>query len=349
MLNNRTLAPQELVQSLANITGLQDRDDLAVSMCLTVYEMLPVMAIRFYRTVVAGNGTGLGLLVEFDEHGVRQHSLAASSGRSSARPETDPWLQGVLMSESALHVAPGGECLIMHLRRKGEIYALLDIRVHEGLEPSDLRLLQGIARIYENHIALLDYGETDTLTGLLNRKTLERQYFKIVTALQNLPAIQSQGTGRRQDQVPAQYFLAVFDIDHFKQINDRLGHLFGDEVLLLVAQLMRSSFRSDDCLFRYGGEEFVVILGPQSREGVMLALERFREQVEQHDFPQIGRVTLSGGIAAIQPFEVLSMTLGRADQALYEAKSSGRNRMVFSEPPPAADASGSAGDDTIFF
>jgi diguanylate cyclase (GGDEF)-like protein len=208
------------------------------------------------------------------------------------------------------------------------------VRLTAGLAPADFRLLQGMARIYENHIALLDYGETDTLTGLLNRKTLERQFFKIVTALQNLPGIQPLQAGRRQESGLAYYFLVVLDIDHFKRINDKLGHLFGDEVLLIVAQMMRSCFRANDRLFRFGGEEFVVILGPQTREGATLALERFRRMIAKHYFPQIGEVTLSGGITDIRPYEVLSITLGRADQALYQAKESGRNQMVFYDTLP---------------
>lgn len=327
-------SPQELVHSLAEFTGLIDRDDLAVSMCLTLFEMLPCISLRFYRTL-SSSKQRLGLLVEFDENGIRQHaSESLHNCKETDAVDVDPLLHGALVSESALQVDANGSRVILGLHRQNEVYALLDLRLSKGLVPTDFRMLQGMARIYENHIALLDYGETDTLTGLLNRKTLERQFFKIVTALQNLPGVQPLQAGRRQENGIAYYFLVVLDIDHFKRINDKLGHLYGDEVLLILAQLMRNCFRANDRLFRFGGEEFVIILGPQTREGATLALERFRKKVEQHHFPQIGQVTISGGITDIRPYEVLSITLGRADQALYAAKNQGRNQIVFYDVLP---------------
>lgn len=335
-LNSKS--PQDLVQSLAEFTGLIDRDDLAVSMCLTLFEMLPCVSLRFYRTLTGPKQRRLGLLVEFDEKGIRQHSAESLNNPDVAQEqEIDPLLHGALVSESALQMDANGSRVILGLHRQTEVYALLDLRLSKGLVPSDFRMLQGMARIYENHIALLDYGETDTLTGLLNRKTLERQFFKIVTALQNLPGVQPLKAGRRQENGMAYYFLVVLDIDHFKRINDRLGHLYGDEVLLIMAQLMRSCFRANDRLFRFGGEEFVIILGPQTREGALLALERFRKKVERHHFPQIGQVTISGGITDIRPYEVLSITLGRADLALYAAKEGGRNQMVFYDTLPQSN------------
>ncbi|QLG88648.1 GGDEF domain-containing protein [Chitinibacter bivalviorum] len=344
-LNSKT--PQDLVHSLAEFTGLIDRDDLAVSLCLTFFEMLPVVSLRFYRTLATGKQHRLGLLVEFDENGIRQHSAEGlNAQQNGTAPEIDPLLHGALVSESSLQVAANGNRVILGLHRQNEVYALLDLNLGKGLVPSDFRMLQGMARIYENHIALLDYGETDTLTGLLNRKTLERQFFKIVTALQNLPGVQPLQAGRRQENGMAYYFLVVLDIDHFKRINDKLGHLYGDEVLLIMAQLMRSCFRANDRLFRFGGEEFVIILGPQTREGAILALERFRKKVEQHQFPQIGQVTISGGITDIRPYEVLSITLGRADQALYAAKEGGRNKMVFFDTLPQTQVE--CGSDELF-
>ncbi|WP_051258910.1 MULTISPECIES: GGDEF domain-containing protein [Chitinibacter] len=337
--------PHDFIYSLAEFTGLIDRDDLAVSLCLTIFEMLPSSSLRFYRTMQGTGKQRLGLLVEFDENGIRQHSLEQTTAKAG-EAEVDPLLHGALVSESSLQVDANGNRVILGLHRQQSVYALLDMRLNKGLVPADFRLLQGMARIYENHIALLDYGETDTLTGLLNRKTLERQFFKIVTALQNLPGVHPLQNGRRQEQGVGHYFLVVLDIDHFKRINDRLGHLYGDEVLLLIAQLMRSCFRANDRLFRFGGEEFVVILGPQTREGAVQALERFRKKVEKHSFPQIDQLTISGGVTDIRPYEVLSMTLGRADQALYQAKDSGRNQIVFFDTLPQQEVA--SGSDELF-
>ncbi|MPM84985.1 hypothetical protein SDC9_132062 [bioreactor metagenome] len=123
-------------------------------------------------------------------------------------------------------------------------------------------------------------------------------------------------------------WLAVIDIDHFKLVNDVYGHLYGDEVLILVANLLRSSFRAQDRVFRFGGEEFVVLLRSATLEQAAQAFERFRAAVEEHMFPQIGGITVSIGFTSTMdgaPVEVL----GRADQALYYAKENGRNQVRF--------------------
>src|SRR3546814_19890916 len=83
------------------------------------------------------------------------------------------------------------------------------------------------------------------------------------------------------------YWLAVADIDHFKRINDTLGHLYGDEVLLLLAQVMKRSFRHDDLLFRFGGEEFVIVISAPDRGSANIAFDKFRRNVETFTFPQV--------------------------------------------------------------
>jgi len=327
--------PPDLLHSLAEFTGLIDRDDLAASLCITLFEMLQADVMDFYRvTHRANQRPDLHLLVEFDQQGIRQHSMEQLRAKQSPPPHTaDGFLASALHRNSGLLVDPTGLRVILCLNRQNELYALLDFRLKNGLSAADLRMLQGIVRIYENHIALLDYGETDTLTGLLNRKTLERQLLKIVSSLQNLPSTEQLQQLSHDDETNY-YFLVVLDIDHFKRVNDKWGHLFGDEVLLTISQIMRQNFREIDYLFRFGGEEFVIILGPQTRASVAMALERFREAVAQHDFAQIGTITISGGITDIRPFEVLSMTLGRADLALYAAKEGGRNQMLFFDTLP---------------
>jgi diguanylate cyclase (GGDEF)-like protein len=103
--------------------------------------------------------------------------------------------------------------------------------------------------------------------------------------------------------------------------------VYGDEVLILVANLMRSSFRPSDKLFRFGGEEFVILLRSISQEAAQTVFERFRENVAQYPFPQVGTVTISIGFVQINPFDPAVAIIGRADQALYFAKSHGRNRV----------------------
>ncbi len=120
----------------------------------------------------------------------------------------------------------------------------------------------------------------------------------------------------------------MVDIDHFKLVNDRFGHLYGDEVLILVANILRNSFRSHDRIFRFGGEEFVVLLRSTTLETAHRVFNRFRTAVESYPFPQVGQITVSLGFVSTDtgaPVEIL----GKADQALYYAKENGRNRVCY--------------------
>jgi len=180
--------------------------------------------------------------------------------------------------------------------------------------------------VYRNFQSLLDYSERDSLTGLLNRKTFERHFAR---AKSHCLEADSQFDRRRvaKSADKSRYeWLAVVDIDHFKKVNDNFGHLYGDEVLILVANLMQASFRKEDKVFRFGGEEFVVLLHAVTLEDAHKVFERFRQKVESNVFPQVGKITVSIGYTYFHPKEAPVEVLGHADQALYFAKSHGRNR-----------------------
>jgi diguanylate cyclase (GGDEF)-like protein len=198
--------------------------------------------------------------------------------------------------------------------------------VHRGAYGADTeQTIGGIVGVYRNFQNLLDYSERDSLTGLLNRKTFDDQLAKMLQSAQDAPAPNGQEE-RRQLCGDEKQWLAVVDVDHFKHVNDRFGHLYGDEVLILIANLLQSSFRAQDRVFRFGGEEFVVLLRSATRENARKIIERFRTNVEAHDFPQVGRVTVSVGYVSIGTFDPPVIVLGRADQALYYAKANGRNQ-----------------------
>ena len=164
----------------------------------------------------------------------------------------------------------------------------------------------------------LQYAAThDALTGLLNRTGLD----------------ELRNTGEaiaRLDAGP--YVVIVLDIDHFKRINDRHGHLFGDRALCAVADAISRSVRSTDVAARYGGEEFLVVLPDTRLDGGAEIAERIRRQVQSLDLPV--PVTVSLGIADGAPGrDVPEGVFERADQALYRAKKGGRNRVVADDTP----------------
>jgi diguanylate cyclase (GGDEF)-like protein len=197
--------------------------------------------------------------------------------------------------------------------------------------PADLaERIACVARIYGNQIELLDYSELDTLTRLLNRKTFDETFDRLLTAVNSrTDEIGSERRDHREAGSPA--WLCVIDIDHFKRVNDSFGHLFGDEVLLRMGDLMRKTFRCGDRLFRFGGEEFVVILNAEDEELASKSFNRFRVSVQNHEFPQVGQVTCSIGYTAVSAQDVPTDVVGRADEALYYAKEHGRNQVCCHE------------------
>ena len=156
----------------------------------------------------------------------------------------------------------------------------------------------------------------DPLTGASNRRGLD---VDLVAAL---------ATSRRQGTPLG---LLVFDIDHFKRVNDDFGHEAGDQVLVQLADLVRANSRADDRFARLGGEEFALLLPGTGGRGLRAAAEKLRVAVER-DLRCSGRpVTISVGAALYRPDEAAAQWLARADAAMYRAKRGGRNRTVLAD------------------
>ncbi|MBL8088013.1 MAG: diguanylate cyclase [Chthonomonas sp.] len=165
---------------------------------------------------------------------------------------------------------------------------------------------------------LLETSQRDGLTGLPNHRRLYEQLEDDLD--------ESHSTGR-----PLSFLL--LDVDHFKSYNDIFGHLAGDEALRMVASVLRDNVRATDVVARYGGEEFAVILRNSTLDGAIEAAERLRSVIEETKFPH-RKVTMSIGVVeASQDIMHASTLIDLADQALYAAKHSGRNRVhVFGAP-----------------
>ncbi len=210
----------------------------------------------------------------------------------------------------------------------GQALGVLEIRVAVELSAAECSLVQGFLAVFGNYLALLDEGARDKLTGLFNRRTFEEKLTRLLKLQRERrrPVSNTSENPRRQEPGPdTRAWLGILDLDHFKRINDTYGHAYGDEVLLTVAQKLRASFRKTDLLFRFGGEEFVVILEPIPAEMAFHVFERFRISLAEHLFHEIGTVTASVGFAAIAPMDYPPAILERADRALYYAKDHGRN------------------------
>ena len=159
----------------------------------------------------------------------------------------------------------------------------------------------------------------DELTGIYNRRFMESH---VVAQL---------GEAQRYHHP---FSFMILDIDHFKQVNDTLGHPFGDLVLREGAMLIRELMRKEDILARYGGEEFAIILPHTDRKGAAVLGERVRAAVAEKEFEQGEKkrqVTISIGAATypVDPMETVEELITCADGRLYQAKESGRNRLIF--------------------
>lgn len=161
--------------------------------------------------------------------------------------------------------------------------------------------------------------DQDPLTGLFNRRSFDETISQVLDEVSNnCQSNRVHGEGA---------CLAIFDIDHFKKVNDVFGHAIGDEVLILFARLMEKMFRHGDKLYRFGGEEFLTILVAVDQEKALFALERFRKELEEFVFPQVGKVTVSIGSIMVNQDDYPSVLIEKADKALYYSKDNGRNQV----------------------
>ena len=324
------------IDHLAALTGFRDRDLLDVTLAHALMDLLHPGSVAIHKLVG-------------DSHSTQRWFLRARLAAGQVTAASDPpWIDfdglppkqafpqrvEALESEQVLRSqTPRGEALtIFPMLAEGADVGVIEVLSGGPLSQASQRTVSSILRIYRNFHGLLDYSERDTLTGLLNRKTFDEAFLKTTHAAAHPSSPQSiagdgEGDERRHDTPPTHYWLGVVDIDHFKSVNDRFGHLIGDEVLLLVARILRSTFRFQDRLYRFGGEEFVVLLRCAGETDAHHAFERMRANMEAYQFPQVGQVTASVGYTAVLPGDTPSGAFERADQAVYFAKQHGRNQV----------------------
>ena len=203
------------------------------------------------------------------------------------------------------------------LRRANEVGALGYIT-----DPTDLDLLLARTRTLLEFKAYLDVCEeaafTDHLTGLANRRRFERQLEREVGRVQRFGH---------------PFSLLMIDIDRFKDLNDSFGHDAGDEAIRRIGRVLREGTRGIDLAARIGGEEFAVLLVETSRGGGYEVAERLRNAIKQIEIPNASNITASFGVAECPTHAQTAVDiLKAADVALYEAKRSGRDRVVNSGP-----------------
>ncbi len=324
-----------ILQNLVEMTGHRDHLRLEVSVLSTLQELAGTLDVRALE-VFSHQGDLYVRPRTWLENGKWMSGVVDATWDPNSVLLTElPELQQCVNqrgSSATATIRNGCYRLWLPVWMQDKVTSCLEITQSSPFSPQVLEVISGVFHVYRNYQSLLDYSERDALTGLFNRKTFDEQFAR-QTENADVSIACSQPIGDAPDhRAPqaegAKNWLAVVDIDHFKLVNDRFGHLYGDEVLILVANILRSSFRAQDRIFRFGGEEFVVLLRATTLECAQQVFNRFRTTVENHPFPQVGQITVSLGFVAIDsgtPVEIL----GQADQALYYAKENGRNRVCF--------------------
>ena len=328
-----------LLQNLAEMTAHRDHLMLEVSVLSTLMQQGRIRQVRALELFAHGGATQ-----------VRPRSWSLADGAvvsSPHEPSADP--QAIALEqlpELAQAIAAGGKSAERSDAKAGcftlwlpvwldeHAHACLEITQDRPFRRNQRDIITGVYLVYQNYQSLLDYSERDALTGLLNRKTFDEQFSRR-QCLEPAPA-GPLAEARGQ-------WLAVVDIDHFKLVNDRHGHLAGDEVLRRLGQLLQTEARAEDVPCRWGGEEFVLLL-----PGMPLAAARARAEQWREDFariripagPHTVSATLSVGIACFPAHGHAAADLMQAaDEALYLAKARGRDRVVaHGEPADPAKA-----------
>jgi diguanylate cyclase (GGDEF)-like protein len=346
-------ATKELEAALAEQSGSQDRSQLllkvaeAVNSSLTINDVLDV-ALKQAGRLMGALGGAIYLTAPGKGELRRQadYNLAHNARGAGRKLEEDPMRSMITQARplvvklddtNAPGLVQGGRAkfaLIVPVQRSGQLMGAMELYLPEMREitESQTELLLGVAgqaALAISHAQLYQAQEenalTDELTRLPNRRYMAQRF------------LQEMQRARRYHKSLA---FVMIDIDHFKTVNDSFGHLEGDQVLAELAKILLASKRESDVAARFGGEEFALILNETTAEGAMTLAERIRASVEQATFAGNLKLTISLGVAATDDEEQFTSLMERADEALYEAKEAGRNRIVLADMKavPAAAA-----------
>ncbi len=211
-----------------------------------------------------------------------------------------------------IRTMPHSQRIVTMLRYDFNIHAF-SITINDFDDNTSIVTFTNISQTVLNQIDLHKKTIHDKLTGAFNREYFEQNYNVLINEYykKNL-----------------KFALAIFDIDHFKSVNDTYGHDVGDSVLVQMVEVVNRFSRDEDYFIRWGGEEFIMVLGVKSQDSLNNILENIRESIEQFSFDTVGNVTCSIGSSLYKDLEDIESTIKRADDALYYSKRTGRNRVT---------------------
>lgn len=314
------MVPIEMVPYLIEITEQTDRIGLVSHLVKTLNKFTYRSSVRFFDL------RQQALLDEKQGKPQIQDVLVEplSPESSITFPDTIPGL-GKALRDADYSFLPYmrfatdcGERIVFSLIEDSKIHSILLLETGV-LSFADETMVRMFWSMFINMERIIRAKDQDPLTGLLNRRSFDDTISGILEKSFRTSQINRSGSDGAS--------LAVFDIDHFKRVNDTFGHAIGDEVLILFARQMERTFRVADVLYRFGGEEFLAILLDVDEEKAFLALERFRDNIATHHFPQVETVTVSIGFVMVNGVDFPLELIEKADKALYYSKEHGRNQV----------------------
>jgi diguanylate cyclase (GGDEF)-like protein len=232
-----------------------------------------------------------------DLEGVKRTINEANLYRFLEKPFNNADL--VLTVKSAMHVYRQGIALT---ERTEELE-----RINKNLEAI---VAERTGELIEKNKQLETLSISDRLTGLYNRLKLDQ-------VLEEELARNKRGSSG--------FSVILLDVDHFKSVNDTFGHQVGDQVLIVIAKILKEGIREVDVVGRWGGEEFLIVCSETDQDGARVLAEKMRAAIAACAFPVVGTKTSSFGVAALRAQETVDALIARADSALYRAKDGGRN------------------------
>lgn len=302
--------PEAILDSVVQLTEQRQLDSLAESLVSTVSQMLSIDEV---------------CILDVDKLTKRKGGLDGQRNVSSASLAVSVKLcieqQREICFSNGLH-----QELAVPIIINDKLTKVLLVSA-PLLTEQDRVLLRGFAKVYENYFHIVVESETDSLTNLLNRKAFLPQLYSSVEIACDLLQEQAQASQDADEEL--KLWICIFDIDYFKKINDTFGHLYGDEVLLQVSALMKQVFSAQDLMFRFGGDEFVILPSPRSRRALIELCQEFTQNLAQLQQERLGGIRISMGIVGIDPRVDPGTLLNQADNALYFVKGNGRNQVAF--------------------
>jgi|GEM_PF-61923 len=322
--NKDIICSEKVFEVLVNITQQREQDQLEQALVRTIFQYAKLKSASFNRLKFLKEKQ-----IMFKSFELKHDDDGNTIEDRSKVQEIPDQLNQTIQNKSRLKIVKND--LIYNyfpIVVADNTIGVFELVASQELQATENNIVGGILEIYNNFLAVIRENEYDTLTGLLNRKTFDEKIGNIIgnyKRAQEASSVLKERRGSGSDNEA--HWIGVIDIDHFKQVNDTYGHLYGDEVLILLSNVMKKTFRIDDLLFRYGGEEFIVVLAPCTVNDAFQTFERFRVNVAECYFPQVEHVTISIGFVEFSNTEFPRSIIEKADRALYYAKENGRNQV----------------------